>query len=297
VLQEQLTAVSLRERQLRAITLADTALEHKTRHLDRILQDAAISSHVREAVAAATLREQPFPYAVVDDFLPDSFYNALVDGLPPPELFADRAVNKQQLVVPFELAPSYARRVWRYMAEVAAPEIIASAVIAKFRRPASAWLTHNFPALGGEPLDAMTLTCSDGRILLRRPGYHIRPHRDPKWGFITCLMYLARPGDDERWGTQLYWVEGDEEASGARPHWIDEAQCHPAEHVAFRRNRALLLLNSAGAHSAHIPADAQPQDLERYAYQFRIGAGGETIRRLLEGLPPERRALWEGKVS
>ena len=33
--------------------------------------------------------------------------------------------------------------------------------------------------------------------MLRRPGYVIAPHRDPKWGFVTGLVYLASAGDNE----------------------------------------------------------------------------------------------------
>ena len=129
------------------------------------------------------------------------------------------------------------------------------------------------------------MTCSDGRILLRRPGYDIPPHRDPKRGFLTCLMYLARPGDSER---------GDAAAPGGRrrgsaraqPHWIDEQRCEPVEHIAFRRNRALIFLNSVGAHSARIPGDADPPTLERYAYQFRIGASAGASERWCRGCLP-----------
>ena len=296
-LETELATVTRRERQLRSIALADAELERKSLRLDQILQHESVGAHVRAAVAAAPLHADPFPYAVVDGLLPDSLYNALIDGLPPAELFSDRAINKQQLVVPLDLGPTYSRRVWGFMADTVVPEIIAPALLEKFRAHATAWLTQNFPAAGANPLDTIPMTCSDGRILLRRPGYHIPPHRDPKWGFITCLMYLARRGDSERWGTQLHRVAGDDEALGARPHWIDEQKCEPVEHVTFRRNRALVFLNSVGAHSAHIPADADPPDLERYAYQFRIGASAEAIRSLVDGLPADRRAVWAGKGS
>jgi hypothetical protein len=294
-LQTELAVVTRRERQLRAIAEADADLERKSRRLDQILQRETIADHVRAAVAEAPLHADPFPYAVVDGLLPDAVYNALIDGLPPAELFSDRAINKQQLVVPLEIGPSYSRRVWGYMADTIVPEIIAPAVLDKFRAHATAWLTHNFPAAGPNPIETIPMTCSDGRILLRRPGYYIPPHRDPKWGFITCLMYLARRGDSERWGTQLHRVAGDDEAQGARPHWIDEQKCEPVEHIAFRRNRALVFLNSVGAHSAHIPADADPPGLERYAYQFRIGASADAIKSLVDGLPADRRAVWAGK--
>jgi hypothetical protein len=296
-LRSELAEVTRRERQLRAIALADARLEDKSRALERILDDLSIAAHVRAAVAAAPLHEDPFPYAVVDRLLPDAVYRALIDGLPPAELFSDRAINKQQLVVPLQLGPAYSRRVWGYMADTIVPDMIVPAVLEKFRPQATAWLKSNFPAAGEEPIDSIPMTCSDGRILLRRPGYYIPPHRDPKWGFITCLLYLARRGDSEQWGTRLHRVLGDEDARGAHPHWIDAHKCEPAGHVAFRRNRALIFLNSVGAHSAEIPSDADPPDLERYAYQFRIGASTDAIKMLVDGLPADRRELWAGKGS
>jgi hypothetical protein len=304
VLAEELGAVShkldelgLRERQLRALQRADSRLDHRERELDAILQPEAVAAHVRAAIASATVKDDPFPHAIVDSLLPDALFDALIRGLPPAELFADRAVNKQQLAVPFEIAPSYGRRVWAFMAEQVAAGMIAPAMLDKFAPQLTAWLRMNFPVLAEQTLGEIPMTCSDGRILLRRPGYYIRPHRDPKWGFLTCLLYLKRPADDESWGTDLCRVTEDEEARGAKPHWIDEARCEVVERVAFRRNRALMFLNSTGAHTARIPEDAQPANLERYAYQFRVGAERETIQFLLANMPEERRVFWEGKVA
>jgi hypothetical protein len=67
--------------------------------------------------------------------------------------------------------------------------------------------------------------------------------------------------------------------------------------VAFKRNRALIFLNSVGAHGASIPHDAEPANLERYAYQFRIGPDADSIASLIEGLPADRRAAWMGKIT
>lgn len=66
--------------------------------------------------------------------------------------------------------------------------------------------------------------------------------------------------------------------------------------MVFRRNRALMFLNSTGGHTARIPEDAQPPDLERYTYQFRVGAEREAILFLLANLPENRRVFWEGKI-
>ena len=130
--------------------------------------------------------------------------------------------------------------------------------------------------------------------MLRRPGYTIQPHRDPKWGFITGLVYLAGDRDGERYGTDLYQVRDNVEASDDRPLYIDEQRCQLVKSVPFRPNTLLAFLNSRGAHGAAIPADATPATLERYVYQFRLGPDAAAIRRLLPLMPPERRALWAG---
>jgi hypothetical protein len=135
---------------------------------------------------------------------------------------------------------------------------------------------------------------SDGRIMLRRPGYVIQPHRDPKWGFITGLIYLAREQDADTYGTQLYRVRDDRDAPNDKPFYVDEARCELVKSVPFRANTLLAFLNSRGAHGASIPPDAMPVNLERYLYQFRLGPSTRTIKRLLALMPAEQRGPWMG---
>lgn len=295
-LKREIATVGTRESQLRSIALRDRQLESHQRDLDRALENPRLGDHVRAAITRTPLEAEPFPHLIVDGLLPPSFFDALVTGLPPAELFADRPANKQQLMVPMDLAPAYTRRVWRHMARRVIPDHLMPALIEVFRQPLHAWLARELPELTPDQIDALEFTCSDGRILLRRPGYHIPPHRDPKWGFITGLLYLPRPGDDPRWGTHLYSVSNETDARGAAPHWIDDEQCRLIKTVEFLPNRTLFFLNSHGAHGADIPTDAPPA-LERYAYQFRIGPSGEAIENILGKLSPERLVYWKGKTT
>jgi uncharacterized coiled-coil protein SlyX len=295
---DALAAVTLRESQVRAVLQRDAELEDETAMLPALLSRAGIAEHITAAIDGAALHLDPFPHVVVENLLPDDLYDALIMGLPPVALFGDKPVNKQQLKVPFAFAPGYGRRVWRFLAEVVAPQFITPAVVDKFREPLVAWVRNNWPELGEDPFHGkIRLHSTDGRIMLRTRGYKIPPHRDPKWGFLTCLMYLVRKGDSESWGTQLYSVAADREARGAAPYWIDPATCTLAGEVGFRRNRALIFLNSVGAHGAFIPEDAEPENLERYLYQFRIGPTGAAINQMMSVLPEERRPLWAGKGS
>lgn len=291
---EQLSQLARRESQVRAVLERDAELDAQLAKLADVLGNPGISSHIDRAVRRADLQHDPFPHAVVDDLLPGDLYACLLKGLPPVELFADRPTNKQQLVVPFRLAPAYSQQVWRHAAAVVVPECVVPAVIEKFRAPLDEWIGLNWPAV--DP-GSIAFHSSDGRILLRRRGYRIPPHRDPKWGFITCILYLARRHDSDAWGTQLYTVDGDVEARGASPHWIDLAQCRHVADVAFRPNRMLVFLNSVGAHGASIPDDAQPEDLERYIYQFRIAPTVEAMATLKSTLADDRRPFWAGKSA
>lgn len=296
-MKRDLEGIALREAQLRAIARADLHLARALPKLEKNLATPEeIGAHIRASIDGAVLHESPFPYMVVDDVLPEPVFRSLVTGLPPAVLFADRPVNHQHLEPPFELAPQYSRRIWGFMVDIIVRDFIQPAVLDKLKDPVHAWFSENFPAMT-EGVGSLRLTTSGGRILLRRRGYRIPPHRDPKWAVVTCLLYLPRKGDDERWGTQLFTVNDDAEARGAKPHWIESAQCTLVEEVSFRPNRLLVFVNSVGAHGASIPDDAEPADLERYAYQFRIGPDATSIGRLMDTLPDDRKVMWAGKLS
>jgi len=294
-LNQTIAKLALRESQLRAIMEADAALEDANAKLDDIVGDASVAQHVRDAVAGSKLRLDPFPHVIVKNLFPAALYKALIKGLPPVELFDDQPVNHQQLLVPLSMGPLYSRRVWKFLCREIVPKALAPAMVERFKAPLEDWITTNWPALAANPFGPpMDMSNSSGRIMLRRRGYTIKPHRDPKWGFLTCLIYLARPGDPEQWGTQLYAVDEDQEDKGASPHWVDPKRCRLVKEAPFKANSALLWLNSVGAHGAFVPDDA-PADLLRYAYQFRVGPSNDNLATLLDLLPSERRAMWSGK--
>jgi len=132
--------------------------------------------------------------------------------------------------------------------------------------------------------------------MLRRPGYHLDPHRDPKRSLLTCLIYLARPGDDEAYGTQLFEVRGDGEAHYKQTYYPQREghRCELKKIVPFRPNSMLVFLNSHGAHGADIPKDAPP-DVERHSYQFYIAPDNAALAALLKSLPEPRRDKWKNR--
>ncbi|HEY6508238.1 MAG TPA: hypothetical protein VIY56_09510 [Vicinamibacterales bacterium] len=297
-LSEELQAARLRESQLRAVMQRNLELEDEEATLRDQMKDLdGIRRHVQAAFAATELHLEPFPYAVVDNLLPPWLYDALLTGLPPVELYGDRAVNRQQLTVPFDLAPNYSHRVWRYMAKTVVDDVLMPAVLGMFMPSLRAWIHESFPAASAEMVAGLPIKSAEGRIMYRRRGYYIKPHRDPKWGMITGIFYLAKPGDDERWGTDLYSVANDIKAPSVAPYWITEERCQHERLVENRPNRVLLFLNSKGAHGARIPEGLADVEVERSIYQFKLGPRLTAMRQLIATLPPDEQKIWLGKAG
>lgn len=293
-LTQSVDLLRVRTEQLLTIEQTNWERQGEISRLSGQLDPERVRNHVSRAVARAPIVDDPFPYLIVDKWLPDDVYDRLIDALPPSVFFADRDGSRQQLPVPLHIAPEYSRRVWQFVAQDIVTGMVGPALTEKLGGTIREYLAHYC-----EVPDAVDLTlhASNGRIMLRRPGYVIPPHRDPRWGFVTCLVYLARPGDNAAYGTQLYRVRDDEEAPSGKPFYIDESRCELVRSVPFQPNTMLVFLNSTGAHGASIPADATPATLERYLYQFRLGPTSRTIAELLARMPDEKRALWAGAKS
>jgi hypothetical protein len=286
-------ALRIQTEQLMEVDRLNWDQQEHFKELDSLLDADAIGAHVKAAVGRAALETDPFPHVIVDEWLPPQVYAALVRALPPPVFFTEREVSRQRVRVPLEFAPMYAKRVWRFMADEVVGGSLSEALHGKFGdvlRQYAAGVCPGWPA----QLERDGLHPSDGRIMLRRPGYVIEPHRDPKWGFIVGLIYVARENDAETYGTQLYRVRDDVSAPNDKPFYVDQTRCELVKSVPFRGNTILSFLNSHGAHGASIPEDAMPVNLERYLYQFRLGPDARTIKRLLALMPAEQRGPWMG---
>lgn len=264
--------------------------------LDALLDESRISEHVRKAIAAAPLHTEPFPHAVIERLLPVDVYKVLLKAIPPPAFFGDRDPIKQNLRTPMEFGPELSVRVLGFLEEVIARRAIRPAVLDKFHDH----LERHYDTIFGRPFREraarLPQSVSGGRVMLRRPGYHLSAHRDPKRAMVTCLLYFARSSDSETYGTHIYRVHDDRETGYTHTYYPEQdgRTCELVKTVPYRPNTMLVFVNSGGAHGATIPADA-PADVERYAYQFYLGPESGELEALIHDLPPERQAMWRDK--
>jgi len=282
--------------QLRLCHELDAQQRDQLTALPALLDESRIKAHVSHAIRTADMRTDPFEHIVVEEVLPPAVYDLLCAAIPPDVFFQDHDPIKLNISLPVTFGPALATHVWNFVDGVIAARIIQPAVIERFYEP----LQHHYDTIFGPSFraqaNALPHLPGSGRLMLRRRGYHLGPHRDPKRSLLTCLLYLARPGDSEVHGTQLFRVLDDREASYKQTYYpeAEGGRCELVTVVPFRPNTMLVFLNSSGAHGATIPADAS-EEIARYSYQFYVAPENEALGRLIRSLPPERRVMWQNK--
>src|SRR4051812_16885159 len=253
-----------------------------------------VQAHVLNVVNSAELQRDPCPYLVLDNLLPEDLYDEMLSALPSPLFFKRHDRTREEMQVPFIFAPAFSRLVWDFFMLVVVEQTLVPALTAKFKPALDEFLAATWPSLGTWEQSQLSLRVGNSRLLLRRPGYVIRPHRDPRWAFLTCLIYLQKRDSDHVYGTQLYRLKQEREPPHNSPFWVDERECELVRDVPGGRNSALVFLNWTGVHGASIPPDA-PADLERYVYQAQLSPDEGTRRRLIEMLSAEKKAGWSTK--
>ena len=196
------------------------------------------------------------PHMLLRDLLPAATYGALLEAIPRDEFFPDKDPIKQNLKMQqLDVAPAWTRRALTYLESTIIGTLLAPAVIVRMRPYLEGMYRDEFGPTLGPLVAALPHAPTAGRLMLRRPGYKLEPHLDPKRVAITCLIYFARPGDNARYGTELFALD-------RLPILTESNTFYPKEHgykcrlvkaVPFEPNTALVFLNRGGAHAAEIP--------------------------------------------
>jgi hypothetical protein len=260
----------------------------------RLVDSGAIAAHVNDAIARARLVEDPAPRLVIDRLFPDAAYDILLAAIPPVEAFAVKDAFKADYRArkPRALVPDLAAAAWSYLDDDLIPRTMVPAIARRFAPFIPSYYDGLFGAEAGARAAALALEATDARLMLRRPGYHLDPHFDPKRVLMTGLVYFPRRGDSIKHGTTFYRVDGEVRRDHATTYYPVEAghRCEPVQSVPFRANTALVFMNSV-AHGADIPASA-PRGLERYALQFYVGPPVDALREIVRTLPAADQASW-----
>jgi hypothetical protein len=243
--------------------------------------NGTLAQHVAAAIAAAPLHDDPAPM------------------LPPAEAFIvkDRTKADYRTRRPRTAVPDLAAATWSYLDEDLIPRTMVPAIAARFRRYIDRYYRELLGDEIGAAVAALPLEATDARLMLRRPGYHLDPHLDPKRVLLTGLLYFPRPGDSEEHGTSFYRVDGQVVRDHATTYYPVAAghRCELVRSVPFRPNTAVVFFNTA-AHGADLPATL-PKGVERYALQFYVGPPVGGLRDMLRRLPESEQRAWQGLLE
>jgi hypothetical protein len=254
---------------------------------------ARVFTHVLEAARRAPVVADPCPHTVIENLVPDDVYDEIMSALPSPVFFKQEN-TREEIQVPLVFAPAYSRVVWDFFFSYAVERGLLPGLTDAFSGALDDLVARYWPSLGTWQESGLRLRVTNSRLLLRRPGYVIKPHRDPRWHFITCLIYLQKREGGDAYGTQLYRLRHEREPSHNSPFRFELDECELVRDVPARRNAMLAFFNSAGAHGASIPLDA-PGTLERYVYQVQFGPDRATREKLVAMMGDADRPGWTTK--
>jgi hypothetical protein len=257
---------------LRATLALNLAQRNKGADNPGLFDPDRVGAHVQRAIAAARMETEPSAHIVVNDLVPDDTYQALVDGIPPSAFFSQKDNIKQNLKLrKIDVAPDWTMTTLMFIEQALIPRMMVPALLKKFEPHIRDFYVREYGADLGPQLAAIPHEATGGRLMLRRPGYHLDPHLDPKRVVFTCLIYFARPGDSEAYGTSFYRISGTPTIDRTSTFYPESQglTCDVVKMVPFRPNTAVAFLNYGAAHGADIPKTA-PRDTERYAHQFYV---------------------------
>jgi hypothetical protein len=243
---------------------------------ERSLDRKALADHISRAIGGAPMRQHPFPHLVIPNVLPEWFYDLLLRAIPAPTFWRNAGYMRDNWHIVEDAASRFSESTWRFMHSDVAAHVIMPLLLNRFGEEIASYWRETF-VLDSAQLNGHYI-CDEGRLLLRRAGYKLEPHLDPPSAILTFLMYLARPGDAEAHGTDLY-------ASGPLPArrtgiWYPARQGVELQFVAtvpFRSNTALVFITPQSVHGAELPADSDPS-FERVSYQFLASLDDEGRR-------------------
>jgi hypothetical protein len=269
---ERIKQTSHEMRVMRATMMLDIADRRRGAHTIDVFDPGRVGAHVERGIAAAPLQTDPSVHIVINDLTPPDTYQAILDGIPPRVFFSQRDDEKQNLRLSMlDIAPAWTFETLGFLENALIPHLMVPALLRRFEPHIREFYVREYGAERGPTFAALTHEATGGRLMLRRPGYHLDPHLDPKRVVFTCLLYFARPGDSEAFGTAFYRMSGTPNIDRTSTFYpgAQGIRCDLVKMVPFRQNTAVAFLNWGGAHGADIPRDA-PKGTERYSYQFYV---------------------------
>jgi hypothetical protein len=230
-------------------------------------------------VESAEIKTEPFPHVVVPDLLPEPFLRELASSIPPIELFepSSRGIKFDlplgETNPYFQAAPEEFKAPWRQLPDEVYRTALAPLLVSRLERELREKYADAFSPELADEIMAGGLVSSDGRIMARKPGYHLKPHLDSAHFGITLLLYFTLGADESSGALCLFRPERTPEmwdVSTYYPERVEGIEVELVEEIPIRENLFVAFLNRRDAlHGVRIDATDGPETI-RMTYQAHI---------------------------
>lgn len=243
-----------------------------------------VEQQVMYRLANAPPRAWPFPHVLVDDVFPRSYYEALVEALPPLESY--RSIAEAGRVT--QMTPDAYRQ--RHVIECSRPEP------ERFPSDSRAFWAGFLDWLVGERFIMFALqqfaplvsqrfgqSLRDARFfpefqLVRDfTDYALGPHTDSPHKVMALLFYLPRDADRPELGTSLYVPRENDFRCDGTMHHPREKFLRVAT-MPYRPNTMMAFFKTARSFHGveHVAQPGVRRDLIQLSISHRLGSGRET---------------------
>lgn len=172
----------------------------------------SIRRHVEERFRQTPVQEWPFPHMIIDNLLPDEYYQMILKEWPTKDASCVKNDIHTGIEIgrdgKFRVLRSYSsdcQRFFQAFAKEVMNEIIKKEVLKKL----IPYFYRRFPCLpfdeaaAIDTTDLFELSAYNDALIFNREGFKIDPHVDPKEYFATALYYLPADYDHQEMGTVL----------------------------------------------------------------------------------------------
>lgn len=170
-----------------------------------------IKQHIEEKFRTNEVKMWPFPHMIIDNILPDDFYQMILEKWPKDAPFKDNETHTG-----YEIGKKKDFRILGYSNKESqkfftsfALEVVNAIIKEEVEKKLLPFLYLRFPCLNSKEIAEIDtnglceMYAFNDALIFERDGYSLKAHIDPKEYFATALLYAPEDDEHQELGTVL----------------------------------------------------------------------------------------------
>lgn len=244
--------------------------------LDRHLQEM-----IQDKILRARVYESPFPFVIIEDFLPEALFEQVLKNFPDDQLLQKYGVQFVQGRKILPIKEGVSSQFWLHFSELM--DAIRPSIIDKFIGCIDVKFQVSDPIECNRIKETIQFANREEifeGLYIQKKG-QLKPHFDPLKKFVQMIIYLPEDNDHQHLGTVFYQGSAGANLSDKFKHNDDLV---PILTVPYKRNVCVMFLQSPL--SWHAAANDN-DDYTRRAYLTSVDLDPEWARTYYGDVPIE----------